>query len=166
MSNGKVKIINLIVGLTKKTLHKMSQYLPKPYRTFGVNVKIELDLSSYITKTDLKNATGVDTSKLAAKPDLASLKAKVDKIDVDKLKTVPVDLSTLSNVGNNEVIKKTVYDKLFAKVNNIDISGLALKTKYDTEKSGLEKKISDADKKIPDTNGFLKKQVIMLKLLR
>ena len=166
MSNGKVKIINLIVGLTKKTLYKMSQYLPKPYRTFGVNVKIELDLSSYTTKTDLKYAAGVDTSKLAAKPDLASLKAKVDKIDVDKLKTVPVDLSTLSNVGNNEVIKKTVYDKLFAKVNNIDISGLALKTKYDTEKSGLEKKISDADKKIPDTNGFLKKQVIMLKLLR
>ena len=106
----------------------MSQYFPKPYRTFGVNVKVELDLSSYATKTDLKNATGVDTSKLAAKPDLASLKAKVDKIDVDKLKTVPVDLSKLSNVGNNEVIKRTVYDKLVAKVNNIDISGLDLKT--------------------------------------
>ena len=129
MSNGKVKIINLIVGFIKKILYKMSQYFPKPYRTFGVNVKVELDLSSYATKTDLKNATGVVTSKLAAKPDLASLKAKVDKIDVDKLKSVPVDLSKLSNVGNNEVIKKTVFDKLVAKVNNIDINGLVLKTK-------------------------------------
>ena len=58
-----------------------------------------------------------------------------------KLKTVPVDLSKLSNVVNNDVVKKTVYDKLVAKINNIDISGFNLKTKYDTDKSELEKKI-------------------------
>ena len=58
-----------------------------------------------------------------------------------KLKTVPVDLSKLSNVVNNDVVKKTVYDKLVAKINNIDISGFILKTKYDTDKSELEIKI-------------------------
>ena len=98
----------------------MSQYFPKPYRRFEGNVKANLGLSSYATKTKLKIAAGVDTSKLAAKSDLAGLKAEVDKIVVGKLKTVPVDLSKLSNVVKNEVVKKTVYDKLVAKVNNID----------------------------------------------
>ena len=130
----------------------MSHYFPKPYRAFEGNVKVELDLSSYTTKSDLKNATGIDTSKLAAKSDLVSLKAEVDKIDVDKLKTVPVDLSKLNKVVKNEVVTKTVYDKLVPKVNNVDTSGFVLKTKYDTDKSDLEKKISDADKKIPNTS--------------
>ena len=92
-------------------------------------MKVELDLSNYATKTNLKEATGIDTSNLAAKSDLASLKAETDKIDVDKLKAVPVDLSKLSNVANNDVVKKTVYDKLVAKVNAIDTSGFVLKTK-------------------------------------
>ena len=67
----------------------MSQYFPKPYKPFGRNINVKVDLSNYATKTDLKNATGVDTSNLPAKSDLASLKAKTDKIDVDKLETVP-----------------------------------------------------------------------------
>ena len=96
-----------------------------------------MDLSNYATKFDLKNATEVDTSKLAAKPVLASLKAKVDKIDVEKLKTVPVDLSKLSIAVNNDVGKKTMYDKLVQKVNDIDPSGFVLKTKYDTDKKML-----------------------------
>ena len=75
--------------------------------------------------------------------DLTSLKAKVDKIDVDKLKTAPVDLIKLSNVVNNYVFKNTVYDRLVAKVNNIYTSGFVLKTKYDADKSDLEKNISD-----------------------
>ena len=79
-------IIFLIVGSIKKTLYKMSQYFPKTYRSFGGNVKVELDLSSYAAKTDLKNATGADASKLAAKSDLASLKAEIEKKDVDKSK--------------------------------------------------------------------------------
>ena len=65
-----------------------------------------MNLSNYATKTDLKSATGVDTSKLAAKSDLAKLKAEVYKTDVDKLKTVPVDLSKLSNAVSNNGVKK------------------------------------------------------------
>ena len=82
-------------------------------------------MSSYATKAELKNATRIDTSRLAAKLDLASL--EVYKIDFDKLKTVPVDLSKLSNAVINEVVKKTVYDKLVAKANNIDTNGFVLK---------------------------------------
>ena len=95
----------------------------------------------------IKNATGIDTSKLAAKSALASLKAEVDKIDVDSLKTVPVNLSKLSNLVKNEVLKKTVDDKLVIKVNDIDITEFVLKTKFNIDKSDLEKKISDSDKK-------------------
>ena len=126
----------------------MNQYFPKPCKTFAGDINIKVDLSNYAAKTDLKKATGIDTSKLSAKSDLASLKVEADKIDVDKLKTVSVDLSKLRNVVNNDVVKKTtVYDTLVAKVNNIDTSGFVIKTKYDTDKSDLGKKISDADKK-------------------
>ena len=100
-------IIHLIVGLIKKTLCKMSQYFPKPYKSFGGNINVKVDLSNYATKTNLKNATGIDTSKLAAKSDLVCLKAEVDKSDIDKLVPVPIDLSKLSNVVKNGV-KKTV----------------------------------------------------------
>ena len=84
------------------------------------------------------------------KPNLPSLKTEVDKLDINKLVPVPVDLSKLSDVVKNYVVKKTVYDKLVAKVNNIDTSGFVLKTKYDTDKSELENKI-------PDTSGLVKK---------
>ena len=154
MLNEKV-IILLIVGLIKKTLSKMSQYFPKPYKSFGGNINVKVNLSNYTTKADLKNAAVIDTSKLAAKSDLASLKADVDKIDVDKLKTVPVDLNKLGKVVN--VVKKIVYDRLVTKVYNIDISGFVLKTKYNKDKSNLEKKICDTEKKIPDTIELVKK---------
>ena len=91
MLNGKVMIIRLIVGLIKKILYKISQYFPKPYEPFGGDINVKVDLSNYATKDDLKNATGIDKSNLAAKSDLASLKAEADKIGVDKLKTVPID---------------------------------------------------------------------------
>ena len=74
------------------------------------------------------------------KKNLASLKTEVDKLDLGKLAPVPVDLSKLSNVVKNDVVKKTVYDKLIGKVNNIDTSDFALKTKYNTDKSELERK--------------------------
>ena len=86
-------------------------------------------MSNYATKIDLEKAAGVDTSKLPAKSDLANLKAEIYKIDVDKLKTVPDDLSKPSNLVNNKVANKTVYDELVAKVNNIDTSGFVSKTK-------------------------------------
>ena len=100
-------------------------------------------------KNDLKNVTHVDVSSFASKTNLASLKTEVDKIDVDKLKTVPVNLTKLSNVVKNDVVKNTEYNKLVTKVDNIDTRGFVLKTKYDADKSDLEKNISDADKKIP-----------------
>ena len=76
----------------------------------------------------------------ALKTNLANLKTEVDKLDINKLVPVPVDLSKLSNAVKNEVFKKTVYDKLVARVNNIDTSGFVLKTNYDADKTELEKK--------------------------
>ena len=83
----------------------MSQYFP-PYRISGGDIKVELDLSNYATKTDLKNVAHVDVSSFASKTNLASLKTDVDKIDADKLKTVHVDLTKLSNVLKNDLVKK------------------------------------------------------------
>ena len=83
-------------------------------------------MPSYATKAELKNKTGVDTSKLAAKFDLAILKARIDKIDVDKSNTTPIDLSKLSNVVINYVVNKTVSNKLVTEVNSIDTSGFIL----------------------------------------
>ena len=105
-------------------------------------------------------------SNLALKSNLVKLITEVNKIDVDTLKAVPVDLSKLSNVVNTDVVKKTISDKLVAKVNAIDTSEFVLKNKYDTYKSDLEKKISDADKKIPDLVDLLKTQMIMANLLK
>ena len=153
MSNRKDMMIHSVVGLIKWMLYKNESIFPKPYEPFGGDITVKVDLSNYATKSDLKNATGIDTSSFALKSKLAILKTEVDKIDIDKLKTVPVDLSKLSNVVKNEVVTKTVYDKLVAKVNNIDTSGFVLKT----DKSDLEKKISDADKKTPDTSRLVKK---------
>ena len=135
----------------------MIQYFRKPCDPFGENVKVELYLSNYANLSNLKGVTGVDTSNILvtgvntsniiAKSDLGSLKAEVDKIDTNKLKTVPVDLSKLSNVVNNEAVKNSMYDKLVAKLNAIDSSELVLKSKYDIDKSDLENKINDADEK-------------------
>ena len=111
-------------------LYTISQYSPKPHGRFGRNVKFNL------IKADLKGAAVVDASNLFVKSDLVTLKAKVDKINVDKLRTVPVNLSKISNVVNNDVVKKT---------------------QYDTYKLGLEKKTNDNDKKILDISGLFKK---------
>ena len=112
----------------------MSQYFLKSFRRFGENIKIKVDLSNYATKTDLKNVTHIDTSSFALKTSLANLKTKVDKLDIDKLAPVPVDLSKLSDIVKNDVVKKTVYDKLVPTVNNIDTGDFVLKTKYNTDK--------------------------------
>ena len=74
----------------------MSQYFPKPFKSFGRNINVKVDLSNYARKTDLKNVTHLDTSSFALKTNLASLKTKVDKLDIDKLAPVPVYLSKLS----------------------------------------------------------------------
>ena len=84
----------------------MSQYFPKPFRSFGGNINVKVDLSNYATKTDLKNVTHVDTSSFALKTNLASLETEVDKLDIDKLVPVTVDLSKLNDVVKNYVLKK------------------------------------------------------------
>ena len=119
----------------------MSQYFPKPFRSFGGNINVKVDLSNYATKTDLKNVTHVDTSSFALKTNLASLKTEVDKLDVDKLEPVPVDLSKLSDAVKNDIVKKAIQDKLDAKVNNIGTSTFVLKGKYQTDKAKLDKKL-------------------------
>ena len=106
MSNERAMIILLIAGLMKKALCKISKYFAKPYNHFDENVKVELDLSNCGIKTLLKGATEIGMSNLTLKPDLAKLKAEVDKINVDKLKTLPVDLSKLNDVVYNQVFKK------------------------------------------------------------
>ena len=78
----------------------MSQYFPKPFRSFGGNINVKVDLSNYATKTDLKNVTHVDTPSFALKTNLANLKAEVDKLDIEKL---------VKNVVKNDAVKKTVY---------------------------------------------------------
>ena len=107
-----------------------------------------MDLFNYPTKADLKGVAGVDTSNLASKSDLASLKVEVDEIDIEELKTSLADLSKLSNIVDNDVVKKAVCDEIVTKVNAIDTSRFVLKTQYNTDKSGLENKIDVADKQI------------------
>ena len=84
----------------------MSHYFPKPFRNFGGNVNVKVDLFISATKTYLKNVTHVDTSSFALKNNLANLKTEVDKLGIDKLAPVPVDLSKLSDVVKNDVVKK------------------------------------------------------------
>ena len=142
----------------------MSQYFP-PYISSRGDIKVELDLSNYAIKTDLQNASHVDVSSFASKTNLARLKTEVDKIDADKLKTVPVDVAKLSNVVKNNFLKKTECNSLRIKVDSIDTTNFALKTKYEKDGSDFEDKISKIHKQIPDVSGLIKKQILMLKLL-
>ena len=127
----------------------MSQYFPKP-SNHKENIKVEIDLSNYVTKVDIKNITHVDTSNYALKTNLANLKTEVDKLHIDKLVPIPNDLSKLSNVVKTDVVKKVDYTKLITKVNNIDTSDFMLKAKYFTDKLELKNKI-------PNINGLVKK---------
>ena len=96
--------------------------------------------------------THVNTSSFALKANLANLKTELDKLDVDKLVPVTVDLSKLSDVVKNDVVKKNVYDKLVAKVNNIDTNDFVSKIKYQTDKTEIEKKIPDTSSLVKKTN--------------
>ena len=86
----------------------MSKYFPKPFRNFGGNINVKIDLSNYATNADIKNISHVDYSSFALKRNLASLKTEVDKLDIEKLVQVPVDLSKLSDVVENNVVKKCI----------------------------------------------------------
>ena len=150
----------------------MRQYFLQLFKSFGGNINVKVDLSSYATKTDLKHVTLVDTSTFALQKDLAIWKTEVDDLDIDKLVPVPVDLSKLSNVVKDNVVKKAVYDKLVSKVNNIDTSKFVLKTKYQADKAELEKKtfdvtdlaektkLAELETKMPDVSGLATKTAL------
>ena len=147
--------------------YKMSTYYP-PYKSSSQNIKVELDLANYATKDDVKNITHVDVSSFASKTNLAAL----------KLKTTPADLAKLSNVVNNDVVKRIDYntkvtsietqiaaltkntvDHLadITKLKAVDNSNFALKTKLASDATTLENKIDTVDKKIPDISGLASK---------
>ena len=127
----------------KRVYYKMSYN--SPYESSNNNVKVELDLTNYATKTDLKNITHVDVSSFASKTYLAALKTEVDKIDIDKLKTTPTDLDRLSNLVKNDAVKKTDYN---TKVTSIE-----------AQIAGLTKNTVDnlTELKAIDTNSFVLK---------
>ena len=147
----------------------MREYFPEP-KSLGGKVKVELHLSNYVTKADIKNATGVDASKFAKKVDLANLKSNVDKLDIDKLKNVqtnlsnlkskvdkldvhklvpvPVDLSKLNDVAKNEVIKKDVYN---AKIKNIEDKI------PDTTNLATNTALTAVENKMPNVSNLVKK---------
>ena len=118
-------------------------YYP-PYKSSSNNIKVELDLSNYTTRDDVKNITNIDVSSYATKTNLAALKTEADKIDTDKLKTVPDDLAKLSNVVKNRVVKK----------NDFSADTYVTRTKFSTDTNALYDKIDKVDKKIPDISGF------------
>ena len=155
----------------------MSQYYP-PYRSSSNNIKVEVDLANYTTKTGLKNITQVDVRGFASKTNLAALKTEVDKIDADKLKTTPADLAKLTKAVEHDVVKKTDYntkvtsieaqiagvtkntvDNLadITKPKAIDTNSFVNKTKFSTDINTLDDKIDGVEKKTPDISGLATK---------
>ena len=145
----------------------MTTYYPL-HKSSSDNVKVELDLTNYATKTDLKNITHADVSSFASKINLAALKTEVDKIDTDKLKTAPTDLAKLTNAIENDVVKKTDYstkitsieaqiagltkntvDNLadITKLKAIDTNSSVNKTKFSADINTLDDKIDGVEKK-------------------
>ena len=145
----------------------MTTYYP-PYKCSSNNVKVELDLTNYARKTNLKNITHVDVSSFASKTNLAALKIEIDKIYADKLKTTPTDLDRLSNVVKNDVVKKTDYntkvtsieaqiagvtkntvDNLadITKLKVIDTNSFVIRTKFSADTNALDHKIDGVEKK-------------------
>ena len=152
-------------------------YYP-PYKSSSNNVKVELNLTNYATKMDLKNITHVDVSSFASKTNLAAFETEVDKIDTDKLKTAPTDLAKLTNAIENDVVKKTDYntkvtsieaqiagltknavDNLadITKLKAIDTNSFVNKTKFSADINTLDDKIDGVEKNPPDISGLATK---------
>ena len=129
----KWKQFHLIARLMKIHCIKISKSFSKPYKSFEGNIKVKVDLFNSVTKADIKNISHVNKSRFKLKSNLASLKTVKQKLDIKKLAPVSVALSKLSDAVKDDVVEKTVYDLLVAKVDNTDASGLVLKTKYDTD---------------------------------
>ena len=144
----------------------MSEYFPEP-KSSGRRMKVELDLSNYATKANLKNVADVNTSKFDKKFDIASLKSNLDKLDIDRLKSVPtnwshlknkvgnldvdklvsvsVDLSQLSDVVKNDSVKRDVYNAMIKNIEDKipDITNLATNT-------ALHAKINEVKNEMPN----------------
>ena len=152
-------------------------YYP-PYKSSSNNVNIELNLTNYATKTDLKNIMHVDVSSFASKTNSAALKTEIDKIDADKLRATPVDLAKLTNAVENHVVKKTDYntkvtsieaqiagltkntaDNLadITKLKAIDTDSFVTRTKFSADANALDDKIDGVEKKTPDISGLATK---------
>ena len=160
----------------------MNEYFFSRSRRFRRNIKVKLDLSNYPTKTDLKSVTHVDPSSFASKTNLASLKTEVDKLDGEKLKTVPADLSKLANKVTNDLVEETDFNALEQTIKVTDnktgqdnlettvqnnhlttetsINNLKAKvdgtdlTKY-VKKTDYDTKVGNLELKIPDVSGLL-----------
>ena len=173
---------------------KISEYFPEPYEPSGRDINVKVDLSNYATKFDLKNAAGINTSKLSATSDLVSLKTEVDKLDIDKLKSVPINLSNLkSKIDKLNVVKleTTPVDlsklstvvKSNAKIKNVedkisDITNLGTKTTLSAKINEVKVKIpsitnlatttalSAVENKIADVSNLVKKLTITQKLMK
>ena len=152
-------------------------YYP-PYKSSSNNVKVELDLTNYATKLDLKNITHVDVSSFASETNLAALKTEVDKIDTDKLKTAPNDLAKLTNAIENDVVKKTDYNTKvtsieaqiagltkntvnnladITKLKGIDTNSFVTRTQFSADTNALDDKIDDVEKATKTSlNDYLK----------
>ena len=129
----------------------MSQYFPKPNEPFCGDINVKVDLSNYATKPDVKNILHVDTSSFTLKTNLANLKTKVEKLDLNKLVPVPVDLNKLSDVVKNDVIKKTNYN---AKITKIP----------DVSKFATKPALTNLSNTVPDINTLIKKSVYDTKI--
>ena len=129
----------------------MSTYYP-PYKSSSNNIKVELYLTNYATKNNLKIVTHTDVSSFSSKNNLAALKTELEKIDVDKLKTVPDDLAKLSNVVKNEVVKKTDFSA----------DNYVTRTKFSTDTNALDDKIDKVDKKIPNVSNLATKSSVTI----
>ena len=159
----------------KSVYYKMSYY-PR-YKSSSNNIKVKLDLTNYATKTDLKNITHVDVSSFASKTNLVALKTEVDKIDVDKLKTTPVDLAKLANAVENDLVKKTDYNAIvtsiegqiagitkntidnladITKLKAVDTNSFVTRTKFSADSNVLDDKIDGVEKN-PDISGLATK---------
>ena len=144
----------------------MSQYYPQ-YKSSSRNIKVELDLANYATKTDLENITHVDVSSFASKTNLAALKTEVNKVDADHLKATPADLAKLTNAVEHDVVKKTYYntnatsieaqiagltkntvDNLadITKLKAIDTNSFVTRTKFSADTHALDDKIDGVEK--------------------
>ena len=135
----------------------MSEYFPAP-KYLGGKVKFELDLPNFATKTDLKNATGIDTSSFAEKVNLANLKSNVDKLDIDKLKIIPINLRNLKSKTDKIDVDKLVPFP-------VDLSKLSNVVKNDIDKNDVyNAKIKKIEDKIPDITKLTSKSTLNAKI--